>query len=124
MTTITVKVHYESKLLRVFFPKWVAGVTVGTHIFFRDAAEKITPRLLNHELIHVCQYAEKGVLTFLWEYLWKQRKVAYRAKPTEIEAYANEADPGYISKRWAGYRVVCSEGWPQDPFIVRVSTTW
>ena len=102
---IKVKIYYESKLLNILFPKWVNGVTVGSHIFYRSAAGLVPATTMNHELIHVCQYADRGIHTFLWEYLWVQRDLAYRRKTAEIEAYAHEADPGYIARRWPNYKI-------------------
>jgi hypothetical protein len=106
MKTIKVKVHYESQIVKMFFPSWVTGVTIGPHIFFRGARDSVPAKTMNHELIHVCQYADKGVTTFLWEYLWEQRDVSYRSKPAEVEAYANEADYFYIERRWPNYTIV------------------
>lgn len=101
---IKVKVHYGSGLLN-FFPPWIKGVTIGNHIFFSNDKENVSSTLLNHELIHVCQYADKGITGFLWEYLWKQRGASYREKAAELEAYANEKDPDYISTRWPDYQL-------------------
>jgi hypothetical protein len=106
MKTIKVKIEYESKLLRYFFPRWVSGVTIGTNIFYRNKKEDVSARTQNHELIHVCQYQDQGISSFLWNYLWEQRNVSYRDKPAEVEAYANDTDFAYIAKRWPNYKII------------------
>jgi hypothetical protein len=120
MQTIKVRVHYSAAIVRFFFPSWVAGVTVGNRIFFRRRRELVSRRLLNHELIHVCQYADRGidrgffrktviddVLFFLAHYYISEK--SYRERPEEIEAYTYEADFDYIARRWPNYNLVIEE---------------
>ena len=105
MKTIKVTVHYESKLLKLLFPKWVNGVTVGAHIFYRYKEELVSLITMNHELIHVCQYQDVGIVKFLWTYFVKEFSKSYRKKTSEIEAYAHEYDFEYIKKRWPNYKI-------------------
>jgi hypothetical protein len=55
---------------------------------------------VRHELIHVCQYAQYGFFGFLWRYLWRERKIAYRQKSFELEAFSHQEDEGYRQRRW------------------------
>lgn len=73
------------------------GVTVGRTIYFMDS--EAHPTLLRHELVHVAQYEQYGVVGFLIRYLFHYLKGrvqglshwdAYRAIPFEIEAYEKE----------------------------------
>lgn len=91
------------------------AITFGWYIFMRRGATSISPRLLNHETIHVRQQQEMGfVLQWLWylvEYLvrlawYRNHDKAYRNTSFEREAYANENDFEYLNarKRWAWVR--------------------
>jgi hypothetical protein len=91
--------HFSSPLL-ILFPRWVSGVTLGRHVFFRRPLGQVSPRLVRHELIHVCQYAQYGFFGFLWRYLWRERKIAYRQKSFELEAFSHQEDEGYRQRRW------------------------
>jgi len=105
MKTINVKIKYESLIVKLFFPNWVTGVTIGSIILFKNKSDQVSQTLLNHELIHVCQYQEQGLLKFLWKYLWKERKVSYKNKESEKEAYKFEEDLYYIDRRWFNYKL-------------------
>ena len=96
---VKVRLHFRSPLLLVF-PSWVSAVTLGRHIHFRRGRESLRPETLRHELIHVCQYAEHGLLGFLWRYLWRERRTPYRRKSFECEAFTHQGDPGYRRRRW------------------------
>jgi hypothetical protein len=78
--------------------RWAApgasATTLGHFIFMREASAG-SERLLRHELVHVRQWRELGVLGFLRRYLraylgWRLRRyphwAAYRRIPLEIEA--------------------------------------
>lgn len=84
------KKYYKSKLLW-FFPKWVRSFTFGRHIFFRNRVEPCW--LLKHEEIHVSQYREHGIFGFLWIYFWEDRKLTYKEKRFEKEAYSISSPP-------------------------------
>jgi len=45
---------------------------------------------VRHEICHVMQYKELGVITFLWKYLWECVKVGYHANRFEVAARAAE----------------------------------
>ncbi len=99
-----IRVHERSPCL-FFFPRWVSGFVLGSHIFFRSRLELLPPEALRHELIHACQYAEHGIGRFLWRYFWTERRLPYRQKSFEREAYAHQHDPGYPARRWPGVRM-------------------
>lgn len=71
-----------------------AATTLGRFVFIRPGREQST-RLVAHELVHVRQWRDLGVLGFLTRYLgaylrWRLRRyphwAAYRRIPLEIEA--------------------------------------
>jgi hypothetical protein len=75
-----------------------AAITVGRHIFVRRGVAA-TDGLLRHEMAHVLQFAELGLVGFAWFYacdfvraLWRLRDRAesYRAIRLEQEARALE----------------------------------
>ena len=82
----------------------MAGMTLGRLILvLRDDDLSGRRILLAHELVHVEQYAELGMVPFLWRYLreyfvnlWRLRnhRRAYLAISLEVEARAEAA-------RWA-----------------------
>jgi hypothetical protein len=105
MKTIKVRIVYNSKLLWLF-PGKFDGVTLGRTIYFRG--ENVDRNLINHELIHVCQFEDRGgsrlsaIMSFLGHYLFPLNQ-KYRDKPEEREAYRHEHNPDYILTRWPGY---------------------
>lgn len=71
-----------------------AATTLGHFVFVRPESVG-SRRLLDHELVHVCQWRRLGVPGFLVRYLgaylrWRLRRyphwAAYRRIPLEIEA--------------------------------------
>ena len=71
-----------------------AATTLGRVVFVRNGHED-NPLLLEHELVHVRQYRERGLLGFLVPYLWRYLRLrmqgwphwaAYRRLPLEAEA--------------------------------------
>jgi hypothetical protein len=75
-------------------PRGAAAITIGPLISVRRRAAD-DDRLLRHELVHVRQWRELGVVGFLVRYLgaylrWRLRGyghwAAYRRIPLEIEA--------------------------------------
>lgn len=62
-----------------------AGLTLGHGIFLR-AETWHSSQLLLHELTHVRQYEERGIESFLREYLWQCLSVGYENAPLEREA--------------------------------------
>ncbi len=94
-------------IVRIGFPWWlrplvrrdVAAITLGRRIYI-DAAHR-SEALLRHELVHVRQAGELGLIPFLWryvsEYVRSRRRgmdhdEAYRGISFEIEAFAAEKD--------------------------------
>jgi hypothetical protein len=86
--------------LRPFLMRDVIAITLGRRIYVREAmAIERLERLLRHELAHVRQVRQLGLIRFLWRYLrefgrhwWRLRDLtkAYSAISFEIEACAAE----------------------------------
>jgi hypothetical protein len=87
----------ESKFI-TFWILGVAGIVLYPFLFINNKNNK---KLLNHELIHVEQIKDCGVLMFYILYLWYWIKngFSYLKNPFEIEAFDNENDMEYISNR-------------------------
>ncbi|HEX8410516.1 MAG TPA: DUF4157 domain-containing protein [Thermoanaerobaculia bacterium] len=91
--------------LRLFLARDVVAITLGRRIYVRGAmAADAFERLMRHELAHVRQVSELGLLRFLWRYLaefaghWVRLRnfgAAYMSISFEIEArQAEESDLG------------------------------
>ena len=97
--------------VRVGYPWWlrpwlmrgVIAITLGRRIYVSHRAatrgSESLGRLLRHELVHVRQMNQHGMVVFAWRYLaeffrhWRrERNVsrAYRAISFEVEAWAEE----------------------------------
>lgn len=85
----------------------ITAITLFGLVFTRDR-KQITPRILNHELIHCQQQLELLYIPFFILYVleWlahlvKYRKwwKAYQSISFEREAYANDANPDYLAHR-------------------------
>ena len=93
-------------IVRVGFPWWlrpfllrdVVALTLGRRIWISERVRDVDA-LLRHEMVHVRQMAEHGVVPFLWtyacDYLRNRRRgmthdEAYLAIPYEVEAIAAE----------------------------------
>jgi len=76
----------------------VRGIVLYPFVFVNDKTNK---RLVNHELIHIEQIKDCGVLKFYILYLWYWIKLGfkYRENPFEIEAFDNDNDFDYIKNR-------------------------
>ena len=82
----------------LWMPGTFQGITLGRHVFLTTPElDDGSSRLIAHELVHVQQYADGGVLRFFLRYLVDfsrclrlQRKwmPAYRDIPVEAEARA------------------------------------
>lgn len=90
------------RVIRVpFLAPGASGMTIGRFVFLRSDLDRSGEReLLAHELVHVRQYAELGVVRFLFRYLRdyfrelrqvKKHRAAYLAIPTEVDARAEAA---------------------------------
>lgn len=86
----------------------INGITLFPFILLRSPKDKLNKRLINHEKIHLRQQLELLVIFFyLWYvieyYYWffklKDSYKAYLRISFEREAYANEHDFNYLSKR-------------------------
>jgi len=84
--------------LRLFVHRNVAAITLGRRIYI---AEEATEAILRHELVHVRQAGELGLVRFLWRYVaeyvrnrWRgmAHDDAYRAISFEVEAFLAERD--------------------------------
>lgn len=95
----SVRVRSAPGLMRRLWGRDISGMTLGKTIFLDPdlmaAAQHLPGLLLVHELIHVRQWGELGVIRFLWSYLsayvggrWKGlgHRAAYLAIPLEEEA--------------------------------------
>lgn len=70
-------------------PNWAAGQTWGRFILLnRQHAEHVNAGLIAHELVHVMQWRQHGILGFAWKYLTGLIKHGYKAHPFELEADA------------------------------------
>jgi hypothetical protein len=83
--------------LRMFVHRRTIAITLGRRIYIAEGHD--TDALLRHELVHVRQAGELGLVRFLWryvvEYVRNRRSGmthddAYRAISFEAEAFAAE----------------------------------
>lgn len=114
MPVIIVRNSRLPKLLSFFFP--VAAITLWPFVFIKKGFD--TPKLMNHESIHIKQYNELLVIGFLLLYiydwihgllLYRNPRTAYLAIRFEQEAYNNDENLGYLDERkrnsWLSYSV-------------------
>lgn len=87
-----IKNHYNIKILKLFN---IRAITFNNHIFYSMKIDEIPWWLKQHELTHVKQYRENGVIKFLSLYVYYYFKnrlsgldkyEAYLQIPFEIEA--------------------------------------
>lgn len=93
---------------KYLIPKSFRGLTVFPFVFLKYSIDKQNAVFINHERIHLRQQLEMLVFPFLlWyflEYLvrliqYKNLDLAYRNISFEREAYANERNLYYLTKR-------------------------
>jgi predicted metal-dependent hydrolase len=94
-------------IVRIGYPWWlrpfvfrnVVAITLGRRIYL--AREDVGEAVLRHELVHVRQAGELGLVRFLWRYVaeyFRNRRhgmghdQAYRAISFEAEAFTAEND--------------------------------
>jgi len=95
----SVRVRSAPVVMRRLWGRDISAMTLGKTIFLDPAlmmaAQHRPGLLLVHELVHVRQWGELGVIRFLWRYLtaylggrWKGlgHRAAYLAIPLEVEA--------------------------------------
>ena len=84
--------------MRLLLWRDVVAITIGRRVWISAAARDVEP-LIRHELVHVRQMGELGMVRFLWtyvrHYLRNRRRgmphhQAYLAIPYEVEAFAAE----------------------------------
>lgn len=102
---MTEDLNEEGAIVKMGFPWWmrpflvrgVAAITIGRRIWVR--ADAYSDALLHHELVHVRQMRELGLLRFVWRYVreyFRNRLAgmssddAYRNISFEREAFAAE----------------------------------
>ena len=95
-------------LVKLITGNFARAIVLFPFVLIRYPEDRRNEQLLNHERIHIRQQVELLVLPFyLWyvsEYVWrrlqgKNRFQAYLAISFEREAYANEHNPCYLSRR-------------------------
>ena len=106
MKTIKVKIHHDSIFMSIL-PKYFIATTIMRHILVRKGYT-FKPGVLNHELIHVCQWYRLGFFGFLFSYFIKDGFTPYKKKVLEAEAYANQADEEYIQKTYPEFKLEVS----------------
>jgi hypothetical protein len=95
-------------------PSGFSAIALFPFIFIRKGV-KATPRLLNHERIHLRQQIELLVVPFyalyIFEYIlrfiqYRDPALAYQNISFEREAYANDANESYLASRkmWMSFR--------------------
>ena len=86
-------------------PIEIGAISLGLFVFSRGIISDVTRR---HETIHYRQWRELGFVFFPLLYAWfhvlnrargMDGDTAYHANPFEREAYLNEFDEEYLSKR-------------------------
>jgi hypothetical protein len=95
----SVQVRSAPALMRGLWGRDISAMTLGKTIFLDPdlmaAAQHLPGLLLVHELVHVRQWDELGVIRFLWRYLSAYvggrmkglgHRAAYLAIPLEVEA--------------------------------------
>lgn len=95
-------------IFRHFFYSNYVGLSLWPFIILKEDALKDDKVLINHERIHLRQQRELLIIPFYLWYIaeWLLRTVlylnsyrAYQNISFEREAYANEKNPDYLSKR-------------------------
>ena len=91
------------RFVRPFLPRNVLAITLGHRIWIaRELPPAEMDALLRHEMVHVAQMEQLGVVVFLLRYLGEymanrlrgmSHDAAYRAISFEIEAFAVEPEP-------------------------------
>lgn len=88
-------------------PNAYAQVLLPRTIFVR-ADVAVTPALIAHELCHVQQVDEMGLLAYWFSYVTLLFRYGYENHPMELEARAAESNPARLAaaadliKQWKG----------------------
>jgi hypothetical protein len=83
-------------LIKVISFGFATGITLFPFII---TTKNTSPVVINHERIHLRQQAELWVIFFYIWYLVEWLCMGYRKISFEKEAYANERDLTYLSRR-------------------------
>jgi hypothetical protein len=75
----------------------VIGRTIYLHGTSREDFLRHT-RWVRHEVCHVMQYRELGLIPFLWKYLWECARVGYYENRFEVAARAAERDAAIMER--------------------------
>lgn len=96
------------KLTQWWVTRDTSGITLRGVIYLRNLAKADDEEYLRHEAIHILQQKELGYLRFLIKYVWLWIFKGEKNIHFEREAYKNENNIGYLSKRqkneWKKYR--------------------
>lgn len=71
------------------------AITLGRHVWVRDARLVEDVPLLAHELVHVRQFRKMGIVAFGWRYFWDMARAGFRYSrklPLEAPAYARQRE--------------------------------
>jgi len=111
MKELRYKIIYNSKLIRraenyfqrkgiTEFPTFIpAMVWDRNEVHVRG--NYIGQIMLNHELIHLAQIQQmESFRDYLHKYFITEKDIPYGQKPSEVEAFLNEMDTGYIKRRF------------------------
>ena len=69
------------------------AITLGRHVWVRDARLLEDVPLLAHELVHVRQFRSMGTAQFCWRYSWDIARAGFRYSrklPLEAPAYERQ----------------------------------
>jgi hypothetical protein len=86
------------KFFEVFAPIKIRAITLFPFIII-SSQTKLDDVLINHERIHLRQQLELLIIPFYLVYLTEGIFKGYRNISFEKEAFANEANPHYLTQR-------------------------
>jgi len=89
-----------TRIVRVPFliPTWAAAQVLLPNTILVKRGVLVTPRLIAHELKHVDQLRELGLVRYWWAYLRLLRRYGYEAHPMEVAARAVEREASWQSR--------------------------
>jgi hypothetical protein len=76
------------------------AMVIGTTIHLHGTSREDFLRhkwWVRHEICHVMQYKELGLVPFLWKYFWECVRVGYYANRFEVAARAAERDAAIMN---------------------------
>lgn len=95
-------------VIKYLIPKGFRGLTLYPFVFLKYQVDKNNLVFVNHERIHLRQQIEMLILPFYIWYLleflffllkYNNKNRAYKSISFEREAYSNEFDLSYLSRR-------------------------